>query len=242
MDVVYILGSGSKWKNNEIRYSLRSVEQYMEGYRNVFIIGERPGFLDVTKFTHIYLDDRPKAKALNAMRKIKTACLDKRVSENFILMNDDFFLLKPYKPQNYNRGTLEKYIAEHMSKEGDYYKACMETKEWLEQQGIKSPLNYGLHVPIIINKKKAVEVIDKMYPVKNKLLLFRTVYGNLCGIESKERKDIKIYVTSLFKEPAKNQDILSTDDRICQSYEFQSWIKQKFPNKSKYEKRDSVVG
>ena len=28
MDIVYCLGNGSKWDNNELRYSLRSVERY----------------------------------------------------------------------------------------------------------------------------------------------------------------------------------------------------------------------
>ncbi len=41
IDLVYILGKGSKWSDNEIRFSLRSIEKYFD-YRKIFIIGEKP--------------------------------------------------------------------------------------------------------------------------------------------------------------------------------------------------------
>ena len=40
MDVVYILGKGSVWKDNEIRYSLRSIEKHLTGFDRVFIVGQ----------------------------------------------------------------------------------------------------------------------------------------------------------------------------------------------------------
>lgn len=48
IDLVYILGSGSQWRNNELRFSLRSVQKNLKGYRNIYIVGENPGFLKNT--------------------------------------------------------------------------------------------------------------------------------------------------------------------------------------------------
>ena len=45
IDVVYVLGKGTKWNDNEIRFSLRSLAKNVTGIRNVYIVGERPDFL-----------------------------------------------------------------------------------------------------------------------------------------------------------------------------------------------------
>ena len=46
IDVVYILGDGSKWGNNEIKYSLRSLEKYGKNIRDVYICGNKPYFVN----------------------------------------------------------------------------------------------------------------------------------------------------------------------------------------------------
>ena len=58
MDVVYILGTGSTSNDNEIRYSLRSIEKYLIGFNVVYIVGECPKFLKGI----IHLDFRPTKK------------------------------------------------------------------------------------------------------------------------------------------------------------------------------------
>jgi hypothetical protein len=45
LDLVYTLGTGSQWQNNEIRFSIRSIIKNLTGYRNIYIIGETPNFL-----------------------------------------------------------------------------------------------------------------------------------------------------------------------------------------------------
>ena len=45
IDVFYVLGSGSKWQNNEIRYSLRTLEKYGHNVGQVYIVGQRPSFI-----------------------------------------------------------------------------------------------------------------------------------------------------------------------------------------------------
>lgn len=94
MDVVYILGSGSLVKNEEIRYSLRSLERNMLDIADVYIVGEKPEFLK--DFIHIPSQDLSPEKWRNAYKKIKIACADSRISEDFLLMNDDFFMLEPF--------------------------------------------------------------------------------------------------------------------------------------------------
>lgn len=37
MDILYVIGRGSKWENNELRYSLRSLEKNGINVGNIFI-------------------------------------------------------------------------------------------------------------------------------------------------------------------------------------------------------------
>ena len=45
MTVVYVLGTGSKWKNYELLYSLRSIEKNLKGFTDVVIVGELPSWI-----------------------------------------------------------------------------------------------------------------------------------------------------------------------------------------------------
>ena len=45
MDIVYIIGKGSKWNNQELKYSLRSIAKYGINIGKVFIVGYKPNFV-----------------------------------------------------------------------------------------------------------------------------------------------------------------------------------------------------
>ena len=93
-DAVYPLGSGSKWNNNELRYSLRSLEKNLVDLRNVYIVGYRPEWL--TGAIHIPCDDPlPHNKDGNIIRKILRACQTPGLSEDFLQVSDDQILLRP---------------------------------------------------------------------------------------------------------------------------------------------------
>src|SRR4051812_2193913 len=93
VDVVYPFGKGSLWKNNELRYSLRSLEENCIGVKNVFVIGQNPEFLS-DKVIHVPYQDIYTNKSRNIMSKIHWICNDRRVSDNFVMLNDDYFFLQ----------------------------------------------------------------------------------------------------------------------------------------------------
>jgi hypothetical protein len=102
MDIVYIYRH-SRDDGRELRYSLRSLSNVPHG--KVFIIGDKPKW---TKgIVHVPASDPHGLKALNALHKITVACRDPRVSEDFVLMNDDFYVLKPIPGiPTLHRGTI----------------------------------------------------------------------------------------------------------------------------------------
>lgn len=231
-DIVYILGTGSRWRNNEIRYSLRSVEKNMD-IGKVFIIGECPTW--ATGVIHITAEDKDTNKLLNARAKYEIAAKDKRISEAFILMNDDFFILEPVsKIENYSRGTINEMIQRHPTKGGYYYRSLTDTKKVIEEIGIYDPLDFEIHAPIIFEKEKLKILLEMIKP--DKAYSLRSCYGNMFGLEPKTVIDFKAaglvdFAYQLNREP----EFLSINDNMVAQKEFRDWIRRQFPKPSKYE-------
>lgn len=233
--IVYILGSGSKWNNNEIRYSLRSIEKKFENHERIFIIGRCPGWAERSLITHIPADDIYDNKLKNAVYKISLACQDKRISEEFILMNDDFiFLRKTPEIKTYTRGALLSAEETHQTRSGYYFKAINNTRKILRDLCVKTEINFEIHYPMIFEKKNFLKMIG-LIDFKSQGLLFRSIYGNLFEVKGLLRSDFKLYDISEL-EDLKKGEFISTDNRVVFEPEFQKWIKRKFNQKSKYER------
>ena len=95
MDVVYILGNGSEVDNEELRFSLRSLCINMLDLRKVYVVGVLPAFLRGVH--HIPCDDRHEKRWKNALEKTRLASTTDGITEEFLLMNDDFFMLKEFE-------------------------------------------------------------------------------------------------------------------------------------------------
>ena len=117
MDVVYVIGKGSNWRDNELRFSLRSITKNGSGIRNIFIVGERPDY--IKNIIHIPASDifDPAVNADgNIITKILTACGDKRLSENFLFINDDHLVLKPVNIADvpaFHKGSMDTFPDEY---------------------------------------------------------------------------------------------------------------------------------
>ena len=49
MDVLYILGNGSPFYNDELKYSLRTLERFGSNIDRLILVGEKPSFLNYDK-------------------------------------------------------------------------------------------------------------------------------------------------------------------------------------------------
>lgn len=135
MDAVYILGTGSLAKNEEIRYSIRSLEANMSDLRNVYIVGECPEFLQKVK--HIIAGDKSKYKHINAYHKIKIACKIEEVSDEFLLMNDDFFMTKEFVGADFPFYSLENSNGGNCGQHSFHIHCPIRLKkEWFEKMPI----------------------------------------------------------------------------------------------------------
>lgn len=240
-DIVYVFKAGSVWQDNELRYSLRSIDQYFD-HRDVFIVGDLPDWIQ--NVNHIDVKDVfakvHGGKFKNVIRKIIGACQDDRVSEDFVLMNDDFFFLKKTDGiVPYASGSLQSLINRYGANDrNQYLNALKRTMRLLNKAGISDPVNYAVHYPIVFNKKKFLQLTDEV-DWQEKPASWRTLYGNLFKIGEVERTDPKISsleALEIFLQKDDYGDFLSISDNIALDQRFQFWIEMQLPHKSKYEK------
>ena len=109
------------------------------------------------------------------------------------------------------------------------YANCLESaRDTLENAGL-STFNYALHVPMLINKYKAIEVLDA-FP---NCPMFRSLYGNYWGVGGVNTKDVKI--TDIEKVPSQRQALCSTSDESFKSGAVGEFIRNKFTEPSTWE-------
>jgi hypothetical protein len=232
MDIVYTLRN--HYDGDELKYSLRSLVNIQ--HEKVFFVGGCPRW--AKNIIHIPTEQAG-TKYQNTTNNIITACKDERISANFILMNDDFFILEqiknPIKELNLYMGTVQSYIDKLKKKHptgSAYIKGMEQTKEFLQELGVLDPLSYELHIPFILNKKKFLQLFDlpgvKDIPCFHK----RTVYGNLYLKGGNDTKDVKIFLNDGFLSK-KEGKFLSCDDMGF--FSIYNFLANKFPQKSIYE-------
>ena len=225
-DVVYIL------KNNppvdELRYSLRTVEKNFP-FRKVWIFGGCPKEIKPDEYVEILQTGGTKwEKSTNTLRAI---CCNNDVTPDFWLFNDDFFIMKKVSDLPYMiRGTIAERVTDLRKKNGiSRYSMNLEETAWVLQQAGKETLDYALHVPMLINRAKALEVLDA-FP---RCPMFRCLYGNYWQLGGEVVKDVKIYNPN--NEPDEDMGLLSTMEESFAG-KTGDFIKERFTKPSRWER------
>lgn len=180
----------TSYPDTELFYSLRSFRNVR--HRNIYLVGDKPSWY---KGHHIEVEHYKWLNAYtvhNQENKIRAACELPELSENFILSNDDFFIMKPVILKQYHRGFLKDHIAQR-NKRDQYQRSLVQTLELLNRMGIENPLSFELHVPMIMNKDKRLQLSYDMetWLKRGYIPLFRSLYGNLHIDNAEYMSDVK---------------------------------------------------
>ena len=216
-------------KNEELRYSIRSVEKNAP-VRNVWVVGGKPDW-----YTGNFISTKPVGNAYeNVRNNLRHVLATPEISEDFVLMNDDFFIIKNVNSVSlYYGGLLNNRYAEHQELVGPNFYAnfLRKTDKVLKQMGIKEPLNYELHTPMPFNKTKLAETIDQRFSIRS----FYANYHRLGGEDLV--KDVKIYSHVRFLSASSTLDngtpFVSTEDGSF--IQIKDYLENLFPDPSQYE-------
>ena len=247
-DLVYILKPSEK--NWDLRYSLRSVEKFCK-YRNIWFVGYKPTWAQNVKYIQTIQN---KDKWKNSVLNYRKACESPQISENFILMNDDFFALEPIidwkENLNVCLGTLSQEVEAYKDnpKKSKWRWAFDYAQELLDTLNCKTNWNYESHLPIIINKENFLKMLSMPEIIEfqetNKVLHKRSVYKNLFPDldmpEPRIIEDVKITLKFDLSQKWLHESWLSVFDDVTNNIlrypKLNSFLIKNFPLKSKYEK------
>jgi hypothetical protein len=227
-DLVYICRDGD---NEELRYSIRSAVQNLP-HGKIWVVGGKPDWY-MGRYIQV---DQDKAKYINARNSLRAICESEEISESFILMNDDFYIVNKIDSVPYMyAGALNDKISqrEDMFSGNLYISLLRQTLASLSRKKIKTILDYELHVPMVMNKSRLMQIIDLSG-------LWRSTYGNLFNVGGIETKDVKVYnrKSKLYKSSYNIKDLtsdyLSSSDDCFEQVKSQV-LERLFPFKTVYE-------
>ena len=227
-DVVYILKNDIR--PDELRYSLRSVVKNLN-YKNIWFYGGCPAELKPDRY--VRLTQHGDTKWAKVAETLKVACRNDDLTENIWLFNDDFFLLnKLTTEQPFVQGSLA-YRCQRIKevtngRPSPYAEQLNKTLAVLKHNG-RDRLDYALHVPILINRRKAYEVLTKFPDVP----MFRSLYGNYWRIGGTIIDDVKIQNNDDI--PGKGWRFVSTSDGSFIHGRVGDYIREQFKEPTKYE-------
>ena len=224
LDVVYFVKDGVK--NEELRYSLRSICQNMK-FNRVWILGGCPQ--NIVPDVRVRVTQTGKTKWDKVRNMYKMVCNNKEITEDFIMFNDDFFVMQP---TDFLEPLYRCSLSDHIkilepTKPSAYSRLLRSCRETLTGE----PLSYELHTPFIFSKKKLLTVLNS-FPTQH---CTRTMYGNIYSIGGRRTNDVKIFnIHPSFNY--KSSQFLSTDDPIINiNNDIWRWIQKQFPKKCVYE-------
>jgi hypothetical protein len=236
MDIVIPLKRSIQ--NEELRYTIRSICKNMP-HRKIWLAGYSPKWLYGIGYIKVQVPYGSKYK--KAAANILAACRDPRVSDDFLLFNDDFFVMQPITDfQNLHRGPLIDHL-KRLEKDyaaKPYYEGMKRTYDILRRMGFENPVNYGLHIPMIINKKKWLEAweMQEEYNPKRLPLHLRTFYGNVFQVGGEQIDDVKL--AKLTEIPSGEELFLSSNDNSFAIGNIGDYVRSKFYQPCKYESND----
>jgi hypothetical protein len=228
MDYVYICRQG---ENEELRYSIRSVVKNTN-YDNIWVVGYKPSW-----YVGNFVDFPDVATKFNNIINCTKAITDVgAISDDFVLMNDDFFFLKYRNSMPVYHGGLLKDKIDKYSILGarGYANLLRKTYKDLIRQGIKEPLDYDIHLPMPMNKQLLAQSIDKAY-------FPRSGYGNLNNVGGELITDVKAYrnksllASRSYDFTREDAEFVSTEDGSFDIV-YDKILKGMFPEPSQYER------
>ncbi len=227
MDLVYICKTG---ENEELRYSIRSAVKNLS-FDNLWVVGGKPEWY-LGNYINVNQD---KSKYSNARRNLTAICNSSEISDSFILMNDDFYIMNPVKEVSYMHGGLladKINLYKTITGNTSYVGMLKKTFANLSRRFKRDIFDYELHVPMVMEKEKLIKVLD--FPD-----LWRSRYGNTFEVGGKESKDVKVYSSGgLLKKSYDTNNLvsnyLSSNDDSFEEIKSKI-LENNFPTKSIYE-------
>lgn len=161
-------------QGKELLFALRSWYNNARFPANLVIIGDREDWFseEVTVIEHQRTSDNPQ---IDTMEKLKLAIESPEVTERFVWTNDDIYLINGISLAHIEIPKVLGDLKPNQFK-GVYANNMSRTVILLDKCGLPK-LNYGTHTPVLFEKSKLVEMLER-FPEAESGVLFSSLYFN----------------------------------------------------------------
>lgn len=220
--------------DEELRYALRSAEKWIPMVDRVIIAGPAPVW-EHQNLIVLDLDNTSRNKAVfankNQVVKLLRACDSGEVGNNFIILHDDNFLMKPFLHDTYY------HCGDNWYGTGWYAETEKNTRLHfsMREQLIK---NFDVHAPHAVNRDEFIKAMREVNWNKPYGYCIKTLYGGYCNIEGDLCNDLKfrsgiLDYTDIIGRAEQNPFFSISDTAF--KLDVKLAIKNLYPNPSRYE-------
>lgn len=166
MDALYIIRK-SKW-DQELRFSLRSLDKHVSGIDRVIIFGYLPPYVALSpSVIHVPWTGNTDPSGENEIliQKVADAINMDILSETFLYMADDFILLADQKAEEITPYLLENMDLTYrgLGDGNNWHKMLWKTYDWCKSKG-GTGFNFESHTPKVFNKKAFQQLLIDFAP------------------------------------------------------------------------------
>lgn len=224
---------------DELKYSLRSLRHAEGLYGRVWVITRDPLPSWLTG-VRVIRAGTPSGKPADVRRKIEAGCAHDEVSDRFLIMCDDFFLVEPVTEwAAFHMGPTSEYVA-RLRRQGaarGWLRGVTDTAEWMRSQGYGDVLARQGHRPLLWHKRNLFRAC-KRYP-RNRQLDVNGLYDmagagpvGVRGMNSKIKTDAEFHA----KIAARDIPWLSSNNTSFETGLIGAHIRALFPDPSPFER------
>lgn len=196
----------------ELKHALRTFKNISNWNGQLFVAGDAEDWF--TGIIHIPIEHLANSY-LDQEVAIMAAIADERLSDDFILTNDDIYITKLLDITYLHQGELPD------SGVGYHKRQKAATRAYLKQQGMTT-IDYELHTPMIFNKDKYKAIHDIV--VNEMPLKPRSLYGNIYQVGGEFYEDKKTRTSQL------------PSGSIISTLRYTQELENKWPEPSRFEK------
>lgn len=159
---------------DELRWSIRSVEQHFEGQAKITVVGDRP------PWWHGHVIDRPRIGPApnrgfrDMLNKMWTIATHPEIDPEFVWMMDDIYFVRPVDLEELQQPRAYGWREDASN---SWQRRKSNTMRVLREAGATNH-DYATHLPHWAEKAKLRDLFDR-FDLANNTLLWEVLYGNL---------------------------------------------------------------